>query len=246
MPTITKDIDGEEREIEVTADDFGGDTLVMDRSTLDDQYVKRESYEREIDRVKDRFRSKKLQEAKDQLREDEDFIQSILNEHGGDDERIQTLQAEKDKLESKLNSKAERLQELETNLKGQAVREAAEEAGIAEQFRARPNGKPSYVERTVLDDMDVERVDGQHVVVNSDGDRIPAPADSDNTFMSVSEYLTQDTFDDLRGETSATRGSGFESGGRSGAAGKDWEDMSQQEKLAHLKETGGEHPAKIS
>lgn len=246
MPTVEKEIDGETREIEVTSEDLGDDVMVMDRSTLNDEYVKADYHEREINRVKDRFDESATEEAKQELREDEDFIQEVLDEHGTDDERVQTLKAEKEKLESKLEETESQLSSLSKRVKGQVIREAAGEADIADQFTARPNGKMSYIERTLLDDHDVEEVDGKHVVVDENGDRLSAPSDSDETFMTVSQFLRREDFDDLRGESEPTKGSGFEDGGSGGSlSGTSWDEMSSGEKLQALREVDGDREKAI-
>jgi len=66
------------------------------------------------------------------------------------------------------------------------------------------------------------------VPLDSEGNRIPAPSDSDRTYATMEDFFQRDSWDEYRQEQEKTTGSGF--GGSGDGNAKVWSDMSAEEK----------------
>jgi hypothetical protein len=243
MPTATiaRD-DGDPIEADVDAIDLPDGYTLMSSQVLEEKYVSSEFHESEIERIKRRFGNSKLEEAKEGLRQDEEFIQSVIDQHGAPSEEVQKLRAENQKLKSQLEETQERLGTYRTRTVSQTLKEAAREANFDERFRTSGNGEPSYIE-AVFSDRIEETEDGDFVMLNDKGERIPAPSDSDRTYARPSDVFQGEQYDHLRGEPAKNdSGPGYEGGGEGGGApsGKKRSEMGVDEKVAFIEENGRE------
>jgi hypothetical protein len=225
--TVEKEIDGDTREIEVSEDELGEDVRVLpeDRIGPGGDFVRTDYMESEMSRRLDG--KVDADDARQQLKEDEDFVNQILNEHGGDDERVQKLQTELQKKESALEEREEKLQRLEQRDRASTIEQAAREAGIDPRFLDAPDGANAPI-HAMLDGRTERTDDGDIVPLDSEGNRIPAPSDSDRTYATMEDFFQRESWDEYREEQEKTTGSGF--GGSGDGNTKVWSDMSAEEK----------------
>jgi len=216
--TIKRD-DGDPIEVDVDQISLPDDYKLMSSQVLQDEYVSSSFHESEIDRFKTRFGKSKLNEAKEELRQDEEFIQSVVDQHGAPSEEVQKLRAENQKLESQLEETQEQLGTYKTRTVSQTLKDAAREAGFDDRFLGSGNGEPSYVEAVFADRVE-ETESGDFVMLNENGERIPAPSDSDRTYARPSDIFQSEQYDHLRGEPAKNDdGPGFQGSGGGQASG---------------------------
>lgn len=248
MPTIKKEVNDETVELEVTDEDLPSDYNLLKQNELNENYVEKDYHEKETQRIRERFENRNLDEAKRELRRDNDFIEEVLEEHGEETKRVQELQAEKESLESKLEEYENKYKNLDSKIKSQTVREAAKNAGIDERFLEAPeDGVDPYIENVVMEKYELEEADESKMILKEkeSGERVPAPTDADETFMSVDTYLSSDKFEEYRSNTEPTSGSGFEENGSSSSvtpSTDNWKDLGKDEKLQAIRENDGKHP----
>jgi uncharacterized protein YbcI len=225
--TVEKEIDGDTREIEVSEDELGDNVRVLpeDRIGPGGDFVRTDYMESEISRRLDG--KVDADDARQQLKEDEDFVNEILNEHGGDDERVQKLQAELEKKESALTEREEKLQQLEQRDRASTIEQAAREAGIDERFLTAPDGANAPI-HAMLDGRTERTDDGDIVPLDDEGNRIPAPSDKDRTYATMEDFFQRESWDEYREEQEKTSGSGF--GGSGDGNSKSWSEMSPEER----------------
>lgn len=249
MPTIKKEIEDDEVEIEVTDEDLPSDYKLMSGSELNDNYVEKDYHEKETERIRERFENRNLDEAKRELRQDDNFIEEVLNEHAEETKRVQELKTENENLQDKLEEYENKYKNLDTKIKSQTVREAAKNADIDQRFLNAPEeGVDPYIQRVVMDKYELEEGDeGKMILKEKDsGERVPAPTDKDQTFLDVETYFESDKFDDYRASSEPTSGSGFEENGSAQSVSTpdadNWNELSSEQKLQAVKENDGKHP----
>jgi len=224
--TVEKDIDGETREIEVSEDELGDDVRVLsdDQIGPGGDYLRKDYFEQEMHR---RTKGKiDRDDARDELLDDDDFVNAVLDEHGTDDERVQKLQAQNEKLKTSLSEATDKLDTLQQKSERQSVEQAAREADIDSRFLDAPTGKAPI--HAMLDGRTERTDDGTLVPLDDDGNRIPAPPDSDATYATLEDYFERDEWDEYRADTPKTKGSGF--GGSGSGGSQSWSDLSAEER----------------
>ena len=227
LATVEKEVDGETTEVEITQDDLPDSTRVLSEDDIgpSGEYVRKDYFEQEMQRRT----SGKIDrdEASDQLLSDEDHVQRVLEEHGTDDERVQRLQTEKEKLENQLQEREEQLETFDRRDRQQTIEQAARGAGIDKRFLKAPDGTQPPI-HAMLDGRTERTDDGALVPLDADGNRIPAPSESDRTYATIADYFERETWDEYREETEKTSGSGF--GGSGTGKAQAWTELSQEER----------------
>lgn len=227
LTTVEKEVDGEPTEVEISEDDLPDGTRVLsdDQIGPSGDYVRKDYFEQEMQRRT----SGKIdrEEASEQLLSDEDHVQRVLEEHGTDDERVQRLQTEKEKLENELTEYQEKLQTFDQRDRQQTIEQAARAADIDERFLDAPDGTRPPI-HAMLEGRTERTDDGDLVPLDSDGNRIPAPSDEDRTYATIADYFERDAWDDYRAEQEKTTGSGFAGSGT--GRSKAWSDLSPEER----------------
>lgn len=240
MPTVLKEIDGEEKEVEVSSDDLPDGQVLMSKDTLNEKYVDADYHENEIERIKNRFDNDMRRDVREELKEDESFRKEVAAEVGMDEEERKKIVQEVE--ENKVQPLQNELQTWKQQTKREKILNAFQNRDDADPKALQSIGNADPLVVQALEDRVIETDDRRFVMGDGNGNPLPG---EDGGYASIAEGIDQlaedEDYQPLFREEEPSGGSGFNGSGSPGSSASDWEEMSQREIMDYVEEHG-RHP----